>query len=119
MKKALGLLLTLALATAACGGGAGTDPAAAKSCDELADVGINVLQDALDSVSGMTVDDLMDMTDLPPAISLLETIDFDTPADTLGCSDDAMETLSCDKIGNLKADGAAAEFMLDGFSSGC
>ena len=78
-----------------------------------------MLQEALDSVSGMTVDDLMDMTELPDAIDRLETIDFDGPTETLGCSDDQMETLSCDKIGNLKADGAAAEFLLESFTSGC
>ena len=46
MKRALGLLLTVVLMTAACGdddGGVGsqTDPASASTCGELADVTIN------------------------------------------------------------------------------
>ena len=119
MRKALGLLLALALMTTACGGSGGTDPAAADSCDALVDVGMNVLQDALDSIAGISLDELMEMTEQPEAFEKLETLDFDGRAEELGCSDAEVETLSCSKVGQLKADGEAAQFMLESFTSGC
>ncbi len=130
MKKALGLLLALALTASACGddggGGVGnsTDPAAASTCGELADVTINLLQQAIDSVSDLTVADFMDLAgtgEMPEAINRLDTMgnDLQARADQLGCTDEDAQTLVCDRIGNLSADTEVAQLILGSIGDSC
>ena len=115
MKKALGLILALGLVTSACGGSS-TDPASANSCDELADAGIAVVQDALDSIAGMSMDELMVLTEQPEEFEKLETLDFDGRAEELGCD---MEQLMCATLDRLTADGEAAGMFLKSIQEGC
>lgn len=130
MKKSLGLLLALALVTGACGddddGGIGksTDPAAASTCAELADVTINLLQEAIDSVADLTLTDFMDLagTDqMPEAINRLDTMgaDLQSRADALGCSDEDGEALICERIGNLSADTEISQLILGSIGDSC
>jgi hypothetical protein len=128
MKKSLSLLLALALLTAACGdddsGGGNTDPAAANSCEELADVMINLLQEAVDSVADLTITDFMALSadgEMPEAIQRLEAIgeSFEARADALGCSDEEGQQLVCDRIGSLKADTDVAQLLVAGIASDC
>ena len=115
MKKTLGLVVAIALMAAACGGGSGSDPASADSCEELADVAIVMLQDALDSIGGLGIDEVPD--EMPEAFVRLEEID--ARAEALGCADDQGEELICERVGRLNASGEAATFFLESISSDC
>jgi hypothetical protein len=114
MRKTLGLVLAIALVIPACGG-SGSDPSSADSCEELADVAIVMLQDALDSLAGLGIDEVPE--EMPEAFEKLEEID--TRAEELGCSDAQGEELLCERIGRLRADGAAAEFFLVTLTDSC
>lgn len=127
MRKSLSLLLALVLSTAACGddssGGANTDPATANSCEELADVMVNLLQEAVDSVADLTITDFMALGDegMPEEIQRMDTIGeaFEARAAALGCSDEEGQQLVCDRIGNLKADTDVAKLLVAGIASDC
>jgi len=128
MRKALTLLLALILLTAACGdddgGSTNTDPASATSCAELADVMVNLLQEAIDSVADLTITDFMALAgadEMPEEIARLETLGeaFEARAAALGCSDEEGQQLVCDRIGNLKADTDVAELLVAGIASAC
>ena len=114
MRKTLGLLLAFALAFAACGGSS-SDPASAGTCEELADVGVAMLQDALDSIAGLGLTEVPE--EMPEAFVKLEEIDV--RAEELSCSDAQGEELLCERYGRLKADGEAAEFFLSALSEDC
>ena len=121
MKKALGLLLTLAIATAACGGGSGTDPASAKTCDDLAEISVNLIQELLDSTAGMSMDELNSLEEPPAAFAALEEkgVELEERAAEIGCSEEDAQQLTCDRASDLSASGEAAEFLLELFLSGC
>jgi len=120
MKKTLGLLLTLAIATAACGGSS-SDPASAGSCEELADVSVEIVQGVLDSVAGMSEEEFFGLDELPAAFLELEQKgeDLERRADEIGCTEAEAQALACERIGNLKADGEAAQGLFDSFIDGC
>jgi hypothetical protein len=131
MKKTLGLLLALTMVVAACGdddggGGVGnsTDPATASSCDELADVTINLLQEAIDSVSDLSVADFMDIAatgEMPPAVERLDTMgnDLEARAGQLGCDDADAQRLVCARIDQLEANSEVADLILAGIAGEC
>ena len=124
MKKVLGLLLVLALMTSACGDdGGNTDPAAAKSCDELTDVLFNLMQEAIDSVADMSLADFMDtaQSDMPAAISRLETMgdELQARAEVLECSDVEAQAAFCSRIGELRADSELAQLLVSGPGGNC
>ena len=130
MKKLLGLLLALTLVTAACGdddgGGVGnsTDPASANTCDELADVTINLLQDAIDSVSDLSVADFLEIAsggEMPEAVERLDTMgdELETRAGQIGCSDADAQSLVCARIDRLQADSEVADLILQGIAGEC
>jgi hypothetical protein len=118
---------TLILLVAGCGddddgGGVGgaTDPAAANSCEELADVVLNIFQEAIDEVDQM---DIADFTsdEAPEAIQRLETLgdQLDSRASELGCSDAEGERLVCDRIDRLTAENQVGEIFLAQIQSEC
>ena len=115
MRKTLGLIVVLAVTAAACGGDSGNDPSTAESCEELADVAVVMLQEALDSIAGLGIDEVPD--EMPEAFVRLE--DIDARADELGCSDEEGERLLCERYGSLRADGEAPEFFLSSLQDGC
>lgn len=121
MKKMLGLLLTLAIATAACGGGSGTDPASAKTCDDLAEISVNLIQEAIDSAAGMSMDEFNALEEPPAAFAALEEKgnELEKRADEIGCTEEEAQEKACERIGSLSANGEAAEFLLELFISGC
>lgn len=126
MKKALGLLLVLALTAAACGGGGGgiTDPAEANSCADLAEVTINMTQEAIDAFDEMSIADfaaLGETGEMPEAITRLEALgrQLEQRAAELGCSDDELMELTCARIGDLKASGDFGKLMLAELTDQC
>ena len=129
MRKALVLLLALALTAAACGdddGGTGgsTDPADANSCEDLADVTINLIQEAIDAVAGMDMADFLAMADegtIPPEFERMESVgeEIEARADQLGCTDEDAQQLVCDRLGRIETGSDVAELILTGVSAGC
>lgn len=126
MRKALWLLLVLALVAAACGDddGGGTDPASAESCEELADIGINLMQDAVDQFDDMDLAEFMEMAssdEMPAELQRLEEIgtQMETRAEELGCSDEEGDRLMCERVDELKADGDVGKLIVEGIKSEC
>lgn len=129
MRKALGLLLALALIAAACGdddGGAGgsVDPADANSCEDLADVTVNLIQQAIDAVADMDMADFLSMADegnIPPEFEQMETVgeEIEARAEQLGCTEEDAQELVCDRLGRIEAGSDVAELILTGVSAGC
>ena len=126
MKKAFGLLLVLALTAAACGGGAGgvTNPAEANSCADLADVAINATQEVIDAFDELSIADfaaLGESGEMPEALTEFETLgeELEQRAGLLGCSEEEVQQLTCDRIGNLKASGEFGDLMLAEFAAEC
>lgn len=115
MKKNLGVFVALALLVAACGGDGGSDPASASTCEELADVSIVLVQDALDSIAGLGIDDMPE--DMPEAFVRLE--ELAVRADELGCTEEEGSRLLCERYDRLTADGEAADVFLESLSGGC
>ena len=121
MKKLIALLAALLVVFAACGdsggsGGGEPDAGSAGSCSALADEGIKLIQVLLDEVSDLSLADLQSFDEDPPeAFTNLETQGEALSArqDELGCSDEEMSTLFTAKLGDLRADGQFAEFLLD------
>jgi hypothetical protein len=117
------LLLAATLIVGACGddGGGGTDPAAAGSCEELADVGINVLQEVLDELDKMELAEIMAAEEMPPAFVRLEELDqqMEARAEVLGCDEEEGVELMCDRIDRLDADGEVSQFFLAEIAAEC
>jgi hypothetical protein len=126
MRRALWLLLAVALVAAACGDddGAGTDPAAAGSCEELADVGINLVQDAITELDSMELSEFMELAasdEIPEELRRLEDIgtEMEARAMELGCSEEEGDALLCDRVDRLQADGEVGTLIIEGIKSDC
>ena len=127
MRRMLWLLLAVALVAAACGdddGGGGTDPAAAGSCEELADVGINLVQDAITELDSMELSEFMELAasdEMPEELQRLEEIgiQMETRAEELGCSEEEGDALLCDRVDRLQADGEVGTLIIEGIKSDC
>lgn len=128
MKRALGIALAavLAIAVAACGddGGSSADPASAGSCDELADIGIDMVQGAIDELGSMSVQEFLEAAsgdDPPAAIVRMEEQGeaLEARAEELGCTETDAQTLMCDRIDRLHADTEVGTLLLQSFVSAC
>jgi len=111
------LALTLALTLAACGGDDGDDPvsvADATNCEQLVDAFIPLMQDMLDSVSDMTMADMMSDDTPEPLVEFeADMEELTAKSDELECDDDEMSELLEGRIDELEADGPVAELLLE------
>lgn len=110
MTKVVALLGALMLVFTACGDSGGGD-----TCEGVADDAIDLVQAALDDISGLSLEDLENLGDDPPeSFEELETRadELQTKADGLGCSDSEMASLVNARLDNLSADGPFAELVL-------
>lgn len=117
MKRYLVVIATLAMVLAACGD---SDSGSADTCEGLVDQGIDLIQDALDEVSGMSLEELAAMgDDLPPGFAELETRgeELERRSDELGCTEAELNRLFTEKADDLEADGPFAELILEGIKS--
>lgn len=127
MRKVFLLVLVIATTAAGCGdgdGGSGTDPAAANSCEELADVGINLMQDAVDQLDEMSLTDFTELASsdqMPAEMQQLEDIGnrLEARGDELGCSDEEGQQLMCERIDQLTADGEVGKLILEVLEGEC
>ena len=96
----------------------------AGTCAELADVTINLFQEAIDSVADLSVEEFLNLADgedMPAAITRLDTMgeDLEARAAQLGCSREDGIALTCDRIGGLKGNSEVAQLMIEGFAGFC
>lgn len=116
MKRLIVLITAAGLLAAACGDSGG----AASSCDALVDDGLELVQEMLDELSGMTFEDIAALGDEPPpALADLEErgAQLETRAQELNCSDAELDARFQEKVGDLTADGPFAELILEGIQS--
>jgi hypothetical protein len=129
MRRVIGSMLVLALAVtiAACGddgGGSAADPASAGSCEELADIGIDMVQAVIDELGSMSMQDFLEAAsgDEPPAaITRMEEQSdaLEARAAELGCSETDAQTLLCERADRLHADTEVGTLLLQSILSGC
>ena len=113
----LALVLMLAFGAVACGSDDEDDEpltaANAESCEELADAVIGTMQDVLDTVSELSMEELM-AEEQPEVLGEFEQ-DMqaaEEKSNDLDCSDDEMAELLNDRVDQLKAEGAVGELVL-------
>jgi hypothetical protein len=123
MKRVIGLWVVLATAVAACGGGGSSvDPASASSCEELADVGIAMVQDAIDDLGSMSLEDFVAASDeRPEALTRLDeqSTALEARAAELGCTETDAQELLCERVDRLDSDTEVGDLMVQSFISAC
>lgn len=118
------LLAALLFVVAACGDDGGSvDPASLNSCDSLADAGITLLQDTLDLVDSLSAEELAalgESEDTPAAFTEIETRGdaLTARADTLGCTDEEMNSLMAARVDRLSSDTVFGQFLIESVRSG-
>lgn len=109
MRKLITLLAALALVAAGCGGGEA-------GCGAIMDDGLELFQDALDELEGLTLSDLAD-----PSADPFSSGDFEARADELDrrtrdadCTDEEMAELFAERIDELSVgdDNPAGQFLV-------
>lgn len=126
MRKVLQLLLVVTLAAAACGDddGSASDPAAADSCEELADIGIDLMQEAVDEIDKMDLAEFMELAsseELPPELARFEEVGdaLEARAGEIGCSEEEGQRLMCERIDRLSASGEVGKLVVAGLAEDC
>lgn len=113
------LVLVLALTAAACGGddddnGGSISVADATNCEQVVDAFMPILQDLLNSMSDLTMADLMSDTPPEPLADFEQRLDeVGNKSDELNCSDAEMASLLNNRVDDLTAEGPVAEFLLE------
>lgn len=112
MRKFLVLLAVLGLLAGACGGDSGGD-----SCESVADEAVELIQEVIDEVDDLSLEEIGAMTEEPEAFSKMEAQGsaLEAKATELGCSDETMNDLLQARTGDLKADGAFGQLLVEGF----
>jgi hypothetical protein len=110
MKRVFLAIAVLGLATAGCGGGSDA------SCSGIVDDGMAIVQDVIDELDAMTTDDLMAFgTEEPAFLTDMQTKldDLDKKSTDAGCTDEELEQLFQDKVGQLSAKSDIGQMMID------
>ena len=103
------LIVALALVAAGCGGGEG-------GCNAIMDDGIQLFQDALDELEGLTLADLSEADSDP-----FSSADFERRSEELeerteeaGCTDEEMSELFADRVDELEVgdNNPAGQFLV-------
>jgi hypothetical protein len=111
----------LALTLPACGGD-DDDTASGETCEDLADDGIAVIQDALTEAEDLDLEALAAADGEPPEfIAEMEgrIEELDARQEELGCTDEEMDELMCDRVGDLDAEGVMAEMLSSELAGEC
>ena len=118
LKRTLILLaLVLALVLSACGG----EP---KTCDDIADVTVDLMQDLIDDVEkevgDMSVEELIATGGDLPSIERFEeeAAKIDERAAELECTQATIEALVADRVDRLEASTPIGKFMIEAIRSG-
>lgn len=121
VKKTIGLVLTLALLAAACGDDS-ADPASLESCEQVADATIELVQDVIDELGGLTPSEFGAMTqgDVPEVFVEIEErgVALGTRGVELECADiDAMVQERADRL-TADADNVMGQLVIEGTRQG-
>ncbi len=114
MRKSLAGAIAVFLLLTSCGGSSG----GLDSCDDVAEAGLGLFQDALDELAAMSVEELVQAGEegTPAAFTDLEAEgrELTTKAEELGCTDEELTAYLTGNIDRLEAEeGTAAEFVLE------
>jgi hypothetical protein len=109
VKRLTMLILALALVAAGCGGGEA-------SCTAIMDDGLELFQDALDELAGMTLTDLSNPSADPFTGGDFEsrTDDLDRRTREAGCTDEEMSELFAERVDELEvgSNNPAGQFLV-------
>lgn len=106
MKKALGLLLVLALVAAACGDDDASDPAALDTCESVADATIDLVQDVIDELESMSPSDVGALTQGEEFPAFVE---IEARGATLGSRGQELNCTDIDALVQARADRLTAD----------
>lgn len=116
MKRVFLAIAVLGLATAGCGGGSDA------SCSGIVDDGMAVVQDVIDEFDAMSTDDLMALgTGEEPAFLTdmqAELDELDKKSTDAGCTEEELQQLFQDKVGQLSAKSDIGQMMVDEMKNG-
>ena len=109
MRRVVVAISVLAVVAAGCSGGSGED------CGEIADEGIDLLQDFVDEVDEMGADELAAAVGDADFITDLEdrADALDERAAAAGCSEERMAELLDERAGDLSADSEFGQTIVD------
>ena len=105
MRRIITALLAMVLVTAACGDDAG-DPADLDSCESVADATIDLVQDVIDELGGMTASEFGEMTqgEVPPAF-----VEIEERGEALGTRAQELECSNIDDLVQERAEQLTAD----------
>lgn len=122
MRKYIVLLSVMILLLPACGGSENEpqDAGDAESCEDVADLTIDLMQNMLDEISGMSAAEFTGGEQLPESFQQFQTDaeELRTRGEELGCSTEEMQTLIQERVDQLEAEGPAAEMVLERLRNG-
>ena len=112
-KKLITLIAGLALIVAACS----SDGEA--SCADIADEGIQLIQDFVDEVSELSLEEIVGSGDDVPGLTDFEEEGerLQDKANDAGCSDEEMESLLNQRAGDLESDSEFGQLIIDSIRS--
>lgn len=118
MRRFAAFVAAMALISAACGDSGGGSSGGFADCDDLAQAGIDLLQDVLDEVSDMSLEEFAAAAETEGDPEFLakfqgQADDLDTGQADLGCSDAELESYIIDNLDQLTATGTVGELVLD------
>ena len=89
------------------------------SCAEVADEAIAVIQDFVDEVSALSVDEIFAAGENVPGVDDFEARGeaLQQQADDAGCSDEEMQSLINQRLGDLESDSEFGQLIIDGIRS--
>lgn len=114
MRRLAAVLVSLSVVAAGCSSDTG---ASYSDCDDLAQGGLDLLQDILDEVSDLSMEQFLDAAsqETPEFIAKYDSRadQLDAAQIDLGCTDDQLRSYLVDNINQLSASGAVGELMLE------
>ena len=111
--------LALAVAAAACFGESGpADPEAIGTCEGLADAGLVLLQDTIDSIEDLEAEELSELDgaeDTPQRFREFEVRGdaLDARAEQLGCSSQVRRALLAERVDQLEASSPQGQAIIE------
>lgn len=120
----LAAMLALALLAASCGDDGGeADPASLGTCEEIADAAIDVLQQTIDVVDGMSDADPASSGDTGEGSDEFQAIEeagaaLEARALDLRCTDEQMSALMRERADSLSAESTIGQLVIEGLREG-
>ena len=130
MRKSTAMAMLVCLVLGACNQGSGlaTDPVAASTCAELADVAMNQLQVFIDQAVGTeSQEEFVEAFEADSGKAFNEatviysesSVALDARRSELGCTDEEFRVLLCARLEDLEVAGTAATQLLEPSRTAC